>query len=137
MLRLAETRDEIAVVADQQGGPTYAPDIAAAIVRVAANLAAQPDEDHLRGLFHLAPQGEANWAAFAEAIFEMSRARGGPSATVRPISTADYPTPAKRPANSRLDATKLTAAHGVRLPHWRASLGACMDRLIGPEIKTQ
>ena len=135
MLRLAEQREEIAVVADQRGGPSYAPDIAAAIVQVAANLLARPDATQLRGVFHLAPEGDTHWAEFAETIFAEAKRRGGPSARVRPIPSSDYPTPARRPANSRLDATKLAAAHGVRLPHWRTSLAACMDRLVGPEAK--
>lgn len=137
MLRLAESRDEIAVVRDQTGAPISALDVAAAIVQIAANLAARPDAARLRGLFHMSPRGEINWAAFAEIIFLESAKRGGPSASVRPISSADYPTPAKRPANSRLDASKLAAAHGLILPHWRVSLAACLDRLIGPELKAQ
>ncbi len=132
MLRLAETRDEIAVVADQSGGPTSALDIAAAIAQIAANLATRPDAEELRGVFHLSPAGEANWAELAGAIFDAARARGGPSARVRPISTAEYLTAAKRPANSRLDGAKLAAAHGVRLGHWRKSLAVCVDRLVSP-----
>lgn len=135
MLRLAEQREEIAVVADQRGGPSYAPDIATAVVQIAANLLARPDATKLRGVFHLAPAGDTHWAEFAETIFAEAKRRGGPSARVRPIPSSDYPTPARRPANSRLDATKLAAAHGVRLPHWRTSLAACMDRLVGPEAK--
>lgn len=133
MLRLAETREEVGVVADQHGGPTSAHDIADACVKVALNLLMQPDEADLRGVFHLAPQGEAVWADFAEAIFEGAAARGAKAARVKRIGSAEFPTPAKRPANSRLDASKLAALHGVRLPSWRQSLDLCLDRLIGPK----
>jgi dTDP-4-dehydrorhamnose reductase len=72
----------------------------------------------------------ASWAEFAAEIFALSARFGGPSARVRPIASADYPTPAKRPANSRLDCTKLKETHGVVLPPWRTSLEPCVKRLI-------
>lgn len=131
MLRLAETRDEVGVVADQLGGPTAAHDIAQACVQIGLNLLMR-DDAALRGVFHLAPQSEATWADFAEAIFEGAAARGAKAARVKRITTADYPTPAKRPANSRLDASKLATVHGVRLPDWRQSLDRCLDRLLTP-----
>jgi len=129
MLRLAETRDELGVVADQSGCPTSALDLADAAIMVAANLAARPDAS-LRGVFHATGSGEGTWADFAEAIFAASAEAGGPSARVNRITTADYPTPARRPANSRLDCGKLAAAHGVRLPLWRESCRAVVGRLI-------
>ena len=129
MLRLARERDEVAVVADQRGNPTSALDIADGIIAVAANLAAGDDPGQ-RGIFHMAGSGEASWAEFAEAIFEASAAAGGPSARVKPIGTADYPTPAKRPANSRLAGGKLALEHGVRLPDWRQSTANIVARLI-------
>jgi dTDP-4-dehydrorhamnose reductase len=132
MLRLAETRDEVGVVADQHGGPTSAHDIAGACVKIALNLLMR-DDTALRGVFHLAPQSEATWADFAEAIFAGAEARGAKGARVKHISTAEFPTPAKRPANSRLDASKLAAVHQVRLPDWRQSLDLCLDRLIAPK----
>ena len=131
MLRLAETREEVAVVADQLGSPTYALDLADGVLTVCRNLVAQPGEPGLRGVFHMVGAGETSWAGFAEALFEASRAAGGPSARVRRIATADYPTPARRPANSRLDCGKLAAAHGVRLPAWVPSAAACVARLVG------
>jgi dTDP-4-dehydrorhamnose reductase len=129
MLRLANERDEIGVVADQQGNPTSALDIASGAIRVLENLAAA-DDSMLRGVFHMTGSGEASWAEFAEAIFTASATVGGPSARVRPISTSDYPTPAKRPANSRLDSSKLARVHGVRLPDWRMSTEAVVRRLV-------
>jgi dTDP-4-dehydrorhamnose reductase len=130
MLRLAAGRDEIAVVCDQRGNPTSALDIADGVIAVAKNLVARPDVDSLRGVFHMTATGETHWAAFAEAIFAASAALGGPNAKVRPISTADFPTRARRPANSRLDCRKLLAAHGVALPDWQASIHDCVARVL-------
>jgi dTDP-4-dehydrorhamnose reductase len=76
--------------------------------------------------------GQASWADFAEAIFACSVEAGGPSASVKRIQAADYPTPAKRPANSRLDSSKLARVHGVRLPEWRSSLKDVVARLVEP-----
>ncbi len=130
MLRLANDRDEVAVVADQRGNPTSALDIADGILRIAANLHVGNDRSQ-RGIFHMTASGEASWADFAEAIFARSREAGGPSAIVRHISSADYPTPARRPANSRLNSTKLESIHGVRLPDWQSSLKGTVPLLIG------
>jgi dTDP-4-dehydrorhamnose reductase len=129
MLRLAQSRDEIDVVSDQHGNPTSALDIADGILAIAGHLLAD-DGRELRGLFHMAGHGEANWASLAEAAFRESADRGGPSARVRPIAAQDFPTVAKRPANSRLNGSKLAAAHGVQLPSWQASLPAIVARLI-------
>ena len=129
MLRLAGDREEVGVVADQRGNPTSALDIAATVIRVLDNLA-KSDDAALRGVFHMTGAGEASWAEFAEAIFSASAAAGGPSARVRAISTSDYPTPAKRPANSRLDSSKLARVHGIRLPDWRKSTGEVVTRLV-------
>ena len=128
MLRLAGERDEVSVVADQLGNPTSALDIADGIIRVATNLVADSDAA-LRGVFHMTASGEASWADFAEAVFSASAARGGPSARLNRIATADYPTPATRPANSRLDCSMITEVHGITLPDWRQSLETVMTRL--------
>ena len=129
MLRLASDRDEVGVVADQRGNPTSALDIAKAILAVAANLVAS-DKPDLRGVFHMTGQGEGSWADFAEHIFATSAAAGGPTASVRRISTTDYPTPARRPANSRLDSSKLHETHKVRLSDWRSSTREVVRRLV-------
>jgi dTDP-4-dehydrorhamnose reductase len=129
MLRLASDRDEVAVVADQRGNPTNALDIADAVIAVARNLAAG-DDPAQRGIFHMGAAGEASWAEFAEAIFAVSAAAGGPSAGVKRIRTADYPTVATRPANSRLDSSKLERSHGVRLPEWRSSMTEVVSKLL-------
>ena len=129
MLRLGADRDEVRVVADQIGNPTSALGIADGVLAVAANLPAGDDPAH-RGIFHMSAVGEASWAELAEAIFAASAEAGGPSATVTRITTADYPTPARRPANSRLDCSKLARAHGVRLPQWRHSVKEVVSRLV-------
>jgi dTDP-4-dehydrorhamnose reductase len=129
MMRLAAERDEVEVVADQRGNPTSALDIAAAILQVATNLSRSVGQE-LRGIFHLAAEGDASWAEFAEGIFAASAEMGGPAARVRHISTAEYPTAARRPANSRLDSSKLVRVHGVRLPDWRPSMQQVVKRLL-------
>jgi dTDP-4-dehydrorhamnose reductase len=129
MLRLAGDRKEVSVVADQRGNPTSALDIADGVLAVAANLSAGADPAH-RGLFHMTGAGEASWAEFAESIFACSAASGGPAARVNHITTAHYPTAAKRPANSRLNSDKLAHSHGVRLPEWRQSLKDVVTRLV-------
>jgi dTDP-4-dehydrorhamnose reductase len=129
MLRLGETRSELGVVADQRGNPTSALDIADGVLAIAARVATDP-APQLRGVFHMTGAGDATWASFAEAIFERAERHGRPHVSVKHISTADYPTPAKRPANSRLDNSKLHQTHGVALPDWRASLADCVDRLL-------
>jgi len=130
MLRLAGDRDELRVVADQHGNPTSALDLAEAILTVARNLLAAPGDGNLRGVFHATGSGEASWAEFAAAIFQNSAALGGPHAKVTPIPATAYPTPAARPANSRLDNTRLNTAHGVRLPDWRQSTEQVVTRLL-------
>ena len=127
MLRLAETREEVAVVADQQGRPTWAEDCARGALRSVRALL----DGEVSGaeLFHLAGEGDVTWAGFAEAIFEQSRARGGPSALVKPITTADYPTAARRPANSRLDCAKIVRTLDFPMRPWREGLAACFEEL--------
>lgn len=137
MLRLAETRDELGVVADQAGCPTSALDIADAVFAVARNLTGRTDDASLRGVFHMSATGEAVWADVAEAIFAERERLGGKPVRVKRIATADYPTPARRPANSRLDCGKLALAHGVRLPEWQASLRPCVARLLQDQVKEQ
>ncbi|NUQ17970.1 MAG: dTDP-4-dehydrorhamnose reductase [Sphingomonas sp.] len=129
MLRLAVDREEIAVVADQRGNPTSALDVADGVLAVAANLLGDNDPA-LRGIFHMTADGDASWAEFAEWIFEASGRSGGPTARVKRIASADYSAAARRPANSRLDCTKLRHKHGVSLPAWRASAESVVHRLV-------
>ena len=129
MLRLGETRDELNVVADQYGCPTYAPDIARVLLAIAQQVAIDRDPT-IRGTFHLTGEGETTWADFAEAIFKGAEARGRKPVHVKPILTSEYPTPAGRPANSRLNGDKLDEVYGLRLDPWQDSLDACLNLLI-------
>ncbi|KQY45712.1 dTDP-4-dehydrorhamnose reductase [Rhizobium sp. Root483D2] len=129
MLRLAETRDTIGVVADQYGNPTSALEIADGVLKVADNLLSSNDEI-LRGTFHMSGSGDASWADFAHTIFQLSGEVGGPLAAVNSITTAEYPTPARRPMNSRLDCDKLYNVHGVRLPHWKMSAAEVVSKIL-------
>ncbi len=131
MLRLAQDRDEVSVVADQHGSPTNALDIADGIIAVCRNLLERPSDADLRGVFHMTAAGYTTWAEFAAEIFAGSAEWGAKGARVKPISTSQYPTPARRPANSMLDCGKIAAVHGVALPHWRTSLKTCLARLVG------
>jgi dTDP-4-dehydrorhamnose reductase len=128
MLRLATDRDEVSVVADQVGNPTSALDIADGILKVASNLVVNPDAS-LRGVFHMTARGEASWADFAQGIFAASTALSGPTAVVKRITTAEYPTPATRPANSRLNSTRIAEIHGVTLPYWHEAVKTVVARL--------
>lgn len=124
MLRLAEGRDEIGVVGDQYGNPTYAADAADGILTVAERLA--EGGDALAGTFHMVSQGEASWADLAEAVFHQAARAGAPSARVRRISTPEYKTAAHRPANSRLDMNRFVATFGHAIPPWREGVELCV-----------
>jgi len=128
MLKLAETRDSVNVVDDQIGNPTSALDVADAVLTVAANLLASGDPA-LRGTFHMTGAGEASWADFAAEIFARSAQVDGVAAEVGRIPSSAYPTPAKRPANSRLDCSLLESRHGAILPDWRQSTANIVERL--------
>jgi dTDP-4-dehydrorhamnose reductase len=137
MLRLAETRSELSIVADQHGNPTSALDLADAVISVAEGLVARPDDPTLRGIFHVAGSGSASWADFAIEIFRLSASQGGPSASVQPIATTQYPTPARRPANSRLATNKLAQAYGVTLPSWQDSTATTVKRVLAEQTSKQ
>jgi dTDP-4-dehydrorhamnose reductase len=129
MLRLAGQRAEIGVVDDQWGAPTFAADLADAIARIGDTLLAAPDRARLAGVYHASGTGETTWCRFARAIMAGAERHGFPSCRVNAITTADYPTRARRPANSRLDCGKLARAFGVRLPDWESSLDTCLAQL--------
>lgn len=128
MLRLANQHDELNIVGDQIGSPTSAEDVTDGILTVASNLVRNRDAA-LRGIFHMTASGETSWAGFAKAIFAASAKHGGPSARVRSIATADYPTAAARPANSRLNSTLIKCRHGIVLPSWQTSLETAVSCL--------
>ena len=131
MLRLAADRPELRVVDDQLGNPTSALDIADAVIQVAKNLVARPGDAELRGVFHMAGSGEGSWADFAREIIAASAARGGPSARVTGIPASEYPTPARRPANSRLSSARLANVHTIFMPGWKKSTEEVVARLVG------
>ncbi|WP_027060495.1 dTDP-4-dehydrorhamnose reductase [Mesorhizobium loti] len=134
MLRLAADRDEISVVADQWGNPTSALDIADAIMHAAAML--HGDRRFAAfGIYHLAGTGDTNWSGFARHILDTSGVLGGPWARIRDIATMDYPTKARRPANSRLSPTKFASTFGWTAPDWRQSTEAVVRRVVVGETK--
>lgn len=129
MLRVGADRDVLRVVDDQCGSPTGAADLARALLTIAVRLA--DDAQAPTGTFHFSNAGAVSWAGFAAEIFRQSATRGGPSASIEPITTAEYPTPARRPANSLLDTRAITAAYGIEPRDWQAVLGDILDELIG------
>ncbi|WP_020069833.1 dTDP-4-dehydrorhamnose reductase [Paraburkholderia caledonica] len=127
MLRLGSEREELGIVADQLGAPTWSNTIATSTAHVLAqSIASEGDQWWLEhsGVYHLTSAGVTSWRGFAEAIFEFSDLPRKP--VVKPIPASSYPTPANRPANSSLSNDKLGAAFGVRAPNWREALRLCM-----------
>lgn len=135
MLRLARERSEVRVVADQQGCPTFATDIAAAVACMLPIMLGASVGERSLGVFHMTSGGETTWYGLANAIFEESRCRGGPSAASVPIATAEYPVKARRPQNSRLSTGLLQEVYGLKLPHWRASLKPCVSALLDNRVQ--
>jgi len=121
MLRLAQTRDELGVVADQFGGPTYAGDIASALIVMAKSL--QKGDNHY-GVYHFAGLPHVSWHQFAMEIFAKGKAQGvlNRDISVNGISSEQYPTPAKRPANSKLDCRKIDQVFCIKPSDWQAAL---------------
>ena len=128
MLRLGAERDTLGVVADQHGSPTSAADIAATIQTIVARLR-QPDAP--AGTYHFVNDGEASWYDLAEAIFARAATHGRKVPQVNAITTSDYPTPARRPAHSRLATAKIARDFAVVPRHWRAAVDEIVDSLVG------
>ena len=122
MLRLSETRDALNVVGDQIGGPTPARDIAVACLSIVDKLREDPTKT---GLHHLSGAPDVSWADFARAIFDMA----GRTVAVTDIPSSAYPTPAVRPANSRMDCSALETVFGISRPDWRLALAAVIKEL--------
>ena len=122
MLRLGRERDELRVVGDQFGAPTWTRHLADATALVLSR------REMAEGLYHFAAAGETSWHGSAEAIFAEAQAAGllEKSPTVHRITTAEYPLPAPRPTNSRLDCTRFSRDSGLTLPHWRTGLADCL-----------
>lgn len=133
MLRLARERETLGVVADQIGAPTSAALIADVSAHVIRQLGATKTAD-LDGIYHLVASGETNWHAYASHVIDYARAKGhaikvAPDA-IRAIATADYPTPAMRPANSRLDTRKLRDTFGLTLPDWKVGVDHVLEQIL-------
>ena len=124
MLRLSETRNALTVVADQIGGPTPARDIAAACLQMAEQLIKEPSKS---GTYHYSGGPDVSWDDFARAIFE----RAGKDVAVTSIPTTDYPTPAKRPLNSRMECSAIEQVFGIARPDWRSGLNMILHELEG------
>ena len=122
MLRLGAERDALNIVADQIGGPTGAREIAAACMEIAKTLVSEPEKS---GIYHFAGTPDVSWADFAREIF----ARAGLDCTVSDIPSSDYPTPAQRPLNSRLDCSQTRAVFDIKQPDWRVSLAGILNDL--------
>jgi dTDP-4-dehydrorhamnose reductase len=134
MLRMAQTRDVVRVVDDQRGSPTSAADIADAILTLLERFSSAANA-HRAGVYHLTGAGEATWYSFAAAIFSLWGGRGHRVPMLEPITTAEFPTPARRPADSRLDCGKIRMMFGIALPPWRRSLELCLDQLAAAPIE--
>ena len=124
MLRLGNERSTLNVVADQIGGPTPAGAIADTCLKIAAEL---QRAEHLGGVYHFSGAPDASWADFAREIFQAAEL----DVAVSDIGTADYPTPARRPLNSRLDCGAIDAVFGIKRPDWRAHVAEIITQLKG------
>jgi dTDP-4-dehydrorhamnose reductase len=122
MLKLSESRDELSVVCDQIGAPTPARDIAFACLKIASDLQSAPEKS---GTYHFCGKPFASWHEFASEIFELS----GRNVKLKSIPTSDYPTPAHRPLNSRLDCQSVTDVFGITQPSWHTELRPILDEL--------
>jgi dTDP-4-dehydrorhamnose reductase len=130
MLKAAAKTSTLRVVADQIGCPTAAPDLAEAILGIARRIRAQGWDDGFAGVYHAAGTGATSWHGLAEAIFTVAKRHGMAPPRVEPIATADWPTPVRRPPDSRLDCGKLEQVFGLRLPDWRPALARTVDEIF-------
>jgi dTDP-4-dehydrorhamnose reductase len=119
MLRLGKERESLGVIVDQVGSPTYAIDLAGAILDIVAS------GSHAYGIYHYSNEGVTSWYDFAKAIFDLS----GTTVQVNPLKTSEYPTKAVRPLYSVMDKSKVKNAFGISIPYWRDSLATCLNRL--------
>ncbi len=133
ILRLAGEREELRVVADQFGAPTWARLVAeVTALALQQDLTRRKNNRFESGTFHLTAAGETSWHGFASAIVEAARARGAmlKCRAIAPITTAGYPLPAARPANSRLSCARLAARYGLEMPRWERCMHLCLAKLL-------
>jgi len=121
MLRLSKERDELSVVSDQIGSPTYATDLVNVILKIITNKDYQ-NKDRATEIYHYSNKGKISWYEFAKEIFELANI----DCTVKPITTKQYPTPAKRPKNTLMNKDKIAETFGVNIPNWKESLNTCI-----------
>jgi dTDP-4-dehydrorhamnose reductase len=129
MLRLGRERDALGVVADQLGCPTHAGDLAAVVAQVTLAL----EDGASSGLWHAVNAGETSWHGLATRVFARAALHGRPAPSVRALTTAEYPTKAVRPANSRLATVKLRRDFGISLRDWEAAVDDAVDAIIAAE----
>lgn len=125
MLKFLQEKEEINVVNDQFGSPTYAADLAEAILRIIVTLPTHASRLTPHGVYHFSNQGMISWYEFAVAIKELT----GNNCKINPIPTSQYPTPTKRPAYSVLDTTKIRQSFGIAIKDWKESLVICLQKL--------
>jgi dTDP-4-dehydrorhamnose reductase len=126
MLRLMAEKDQVNVVSDQRGAPTYAADLAEAVMKIVSVLETKNQASPAYGgIYHFSNEGNISWYDFAIAIKELS----GSSCIVNPIPTSEFPTPAKRPFYSVLDKTKIQSRFGIEINDWKQSLATCIERI--------
>jgi dTDP-4-dehydrorhamnose reductase len=124
MLRLGKERETLNVVFDQTGTPTYAADLAQAVMKIVKT----SEQNNLKtGIFHYANEGVCSWYDFAHEIMQQA----GLKCAVKPIETKDYPAPAPRPYYSVLNKTRIKTEYGVEIPHWKDSLRSCLAEITG------
>jgi dTDP-4-dehydrorhamnose reductase len=133
MLRLASEREEVGVVNDQVGCPTSATDIAEACLLLAKQMI--KGSAAVSGTWHFVNSGSATWYDLAAFVFEKAKAKGYKVPKLKAITTSEYPTPARRPANSQLDTSRITHDFGIKPRHWHSAIGDILDERLGPEIR--
>jgi len=131
MLRLGRERDVLRVVDDQRGSPTFAGDIADALLVIARRVISEALPEEAYGTFHYTGGGAVTWHGFAEQIFDLAAPNIGRRPKVEAITTAEYPTPAKRPANSVLDCGKIGRTYGIMQRPWEESLKEMLAKTLG------
>ena len=137
MLRLGAERSKLTIVDDQHGAPTYAPHLAEAILQLAKTMVIAPSDDPRWGIYHVTNAGVTTWCGLAREVFANAARHGTKAPDIVAIATSDYPTPARRPANSRLDGHKLAATFGITLPPWQTGVRLTVDQLLAPSELTK
>ena len=131
MLRLAEERERLAVIDDQIGAPTGADLLADVTAHAVRSVLTNPQ---LAGLYHAAASGQTSWHGYAKFVIEHALHAGVPlitmSGAINPVATEAFPTPAKRPHNSRLDTSKLQSTFGLSLPHWQQGVARMLEEVL-------